>query len=209
MDTIMENTAQNTNNQKPNLLTKRNIFIVLGLIILAEVLWAGWTLMRPTPPPAHLTAPVAKPKPTTITLTTPVKTIKIGEEITVTINISSKKITDGTDLLITYDPKLLTVETVGAKREPVLAGTIYSDYPFNSVDQTPGRIQVSGITDDPAGVLADGLFGSVVFKGKEAGTTRISILHQVGSTADSNVTESGTGKDVLDKVEDLEVTILP
>ncbi len=195
------------NNLIRRLLTKRNIFIVLGLVILAEVSWATWILMRPTPPPVQITAPVVKVKPAIVSLVAPTNTIKVGEKVTVSINISSDKKTDGTDLLITYDPKLLSVETVGGTKQPVIAGTIYNDYPLNSVDEKLGRITVSAITDTKGGVLADGLFGSVVFVGKAAGNAQISLDFTPSSTADSNVTESGTGRDVLEKVNNLEMEI--
>lgn len=190
------------------LLTRKNIFIVLGVVIAAEVLWASWALLRPSPPPSTATtAPVVKLKPTTVTLASEKTSLKKGEKMTVSINISSNKKTDGTDLVLTYDPKLLSVETVGSTKQPVIAGTIYNDYPLNSVDQLTGRITVSGITDDPGGALAEGLFGSVVFVGKGAGVAKISLDYSPSSTADSNVTESGTGKDVLEKAEGLEVVI--
>ncbi len=191
------------------LLTRKNIFIILGLVILVEVLWALGTLIRPTPTPQTptTTAPAVKLKPTTVNLQAAKTSLKVGEKITVSMNISSDKKTDGTDLVITYDPKLLSVETVGTTKQPVIAGVIYSDYPLNSLNQATGRISVSGITDTPGGVLADGLFGSVVFVGKTAGSAQISLEFSPGSTADSNVTESGSGKDVLEKVESLEVSI--
>lgn len=190
------------------LLTRKNIFIVLGVVILAEVLWASWTLFRPSPPSSTATSvPVVKVKPTTVTLISDKTSLKKGEKMTVSINISSNKKTDGTDLVLIYDPKLLSVETVGSSKQPVIAGGIYEDFPLNSVDQVAGRITVSGITDDPGGVLAEGLFGSIVFVGKAPGVANISLDYSPSSTADSNVIESGTGKDVLEKVEGLEVSI--
>lgn len=191
-------------------LTRRNIFIVLGVVVLLEVLWALRILIRPTPPPpSPTTAPVVKLKPTTITLEASKNDIRVGEKITVSVNISSDKKTDGTDLLITYDPKLLSVEKIGQTGQPVIVGTIYNDYPLNGLDAKAGRITVSGITDTSGGVLTDGLFGSVVFVAKNPGPAKISLEFSPGSTADSNVTESGSGKDVLEKVEGLEINILP
>ncbi len=189
-------------------MTRRNIFIALGIIILLEVSWAAWILTKPIPPPTPVQTIVVSPKkPATISLTASKTSLKVGEKVTVSINISSDKKTDGTDLLITYDPKLLSVETVGGTKQPVIAGTIYNDYPLNSVDEKLGRITVSAITDTKGGVLADGLFGSVVFVGKAAGNAQISLDFTPSSTADSNVTESGTGRDVLEKVNNLEMEI--
>ena len=72
-----------------------------------------------------------------------------------------------------------------------------------------GKITVAGITQAQGGVLANGLFGTVVFQAKAAGQAKISLDYTPGSTIDSNVTESETVEDVLDKVENLEINILP
>ena len=184
------------------ILTRRNIFIVLGVVILAEIIWAAWMISKPAKPPQVIKPPdaITMAQPTTVSLTAAKSSISVGERLTVSINISSSKRTDGADLIITYDPNLLSAQ-------PVIAGTIYSDYPLNSLDQALGRITVSGITDDPSGVLADGLFGSLVFVGKAPGIAKVSLQFSPGSTSDSNVTETGTGRDVLEKVEDLELII--
>lgn len=198
------------NQTAPKFLTKRVIFIILGVIILAEVLWAGWSLFKTTNE-SSVSAPsvVTQPKSTVVTLETPKQAVKVGEKFTVSIRISSDKLTDGTDLIITYDPKLLSVETVGADKTPVILGTLYSDYPLNKLDLSLGKITVSGVTTQKGGVKADGLFGSIVFTATAAGVTQVSLDFSPGKTADSNVTETGTGKDVLEKVENLEVNINP
>lgn len=177
-------------------LTRRNIFMALGLIIAVEIIWAGLSLLKSVSPVNE--APEALVP--AISLQSPKTTIKVGEKVTVDINLSSISRVDGADILINYDPKLLSAE-------PVAAGVIFRDFPVNRVDEAGGRITVSGITDASGGVLADGLFGSLEFTAKASGTTRISLEFTPGSTADSNLTESGTGKDILEKVENLEVSI--
>lgn len=186
-----------------NFLNKRNLFIVLGVVIAAEIIWAGWSFFKPissVPQVAEQQAATVQPKPTTVTLTSDKTTLKVGESVTVAINLSSDKKTDGADLIITYDPKLLSVK-------PVIVGTIYSDYPQNVVDDSLGRITVSGITGQRGGVLANGLFGSVEFSAKAPGVAKISLDFTSGATGDSNVTQSGTGKDILEKVNSLELKI--
>lgn len=183
------------------LLTKRNIFIALGVIIALEIIWAGLTLLKPTPPSTRVSEE-AVPKITAVSLRSPKTNLKVGEKVTVDINLSSGSRVDGADLVINYDPKILSAELV-------VAGAIFRDFPSNKVDEKLGRITVSGITDQIGGVLADGLFGSVEFMAKKVGTARVSVEFTPGSTADSNLTESGTGQDILEKVNDLEINILP
>lgn len=191
------------------ILTKRNIFILLSVVILAEVLWAGWSLFKPTPQTSAPPPQVIPPKPTVVALETPKREVKVGDKFTVSIKISSDKLSDGSDLIISFDPKLLTVETVGTEKAPVIVGTLYNDYPLNKLNSTLGKITVSGVVTQKDGVKADGLFGSIVFTAKAAGVTQVSFDFSPGKTSDSNVTETGTGKDVLEKVENLEVNISP
>ncbi|MBI2040241.1 hypothetical protein HYT18_04145 [Candidatus Microgenomates bacterium] len=194
-----------------NLLTRRNLFILLGAVILIEVIWAGWTLSKSSSTqPAATTAPqTAKKSLTAISLKADKTSLKVGDQVSVSVNLSSDKLTVGTDVYISFDPKLLSVETTAADKAPLIVGNIYPSYPLNTLDLAGGKIAASGITQDPGGVLANGLFGSVVFKAKAAGQTKITIDFTPSSTTDSNVTELSTAQDVLDKVENLELNILP
>lgn len=191
----------------PKLLTRRNIFIALGVVIVLEIIWAGLTIFRPTPSSTPQ-IPAVKPKTTTISLETPKKEVKKGEKFTVNIRISSEKQADGADLIITYDPKMILLETTPAG-QPVIVSTLFSDYPSNVLDTNLGRVTVSGITSQSGGVKADGLFGSLTFVAKTSGTSSISLEFSPNQTTDSNVIESGTGQDVLEKVNNLELTIIP
>lgn len=189
--------------QIKKLLTRRNIFIVLGVIIAVELIWAGWFLVnsaqsKPTPTPSVITKPVAPP--TAVTLTSLKTEYKKGEKITVAINISSSKKVDGVDLIITYDPKVLSAQ-------PATLGIIFSDYPQNTADATLGKVSVSGITTRPGGVIPEGNFGTISFVAKTAGVTKIAFDFTPGQTVDTNVIESGTGKDILEKVNQLELNI--
>lgn len=185
-----------------SLLTTKNILIFFGVVIVLELIWAGLTLLKPAARSTTQTVP-ALPQITTISLSAPKTDLKVGESIVVSINITSDKQTVGTDLVITYDPKLLTVTAAGTS--PVTSGTLYSDYPLNKLDKN--RITVSGITDKAEGVLGNGLFGSVVFQAKEAGVAEIMVDFTPGKTTDANIIESGTSQDVLEKVNNLMLTI--
>jgi len=188
------------------------IFTTLVVAVFVEVVWAGWTLLKPSPAvvlntPTQTVQPVVQVKPTVFSLVTPNTNLKVGEKFNVLINISSEKLTDGVDLIILYNPKLLSVLPTATDKSPITLGTLYNDYPQNKVDATVGRITVSGITNGKNGVIPNGLFGSISFQAKAAGNAKISFDFAPGSTTHSNVTQTGTSKNILDKVNDLEVII--
>lgn len=209
----MDNQILPTPNSRFKFLNRRNIFIALGVVIVLEIIWAGWTLLgwgqsiKPQPPVRRPPDATTQAKPTKVSLEADRDNLKVDEKVTISIKLSSSKKTDGTDLIILYDPKLLSVEA--AASPPVTVGTIYSDYPKNEVDNKEGRITVSGITGVSGGVLPDGLFGSFIFKALVPGTAKVSLDFKKGNTGDSNVVESGTGQDVLESVTNLELNILP
>jgi hypothetical protein len=190
-------------------LSRRNIFLVLGLIVAAEVIWALWALVL-SPSQGSVIPQFGAPKPqtTSVSLLSPTQSLKVGDIVTVTAKIDSDKLTDGTDLVITYNPQALEVQNT-ASGVPVAAGLLYDDYPFNNVDIKMGRITVSGITTRTDGTLASGIFGTVTFRALIEGEAKVSLLFNMGDTTDSNVIETGTGKDVLDEVNNLELKILP
>lgn len=187
-------------NQK--LLTRRNIFIVLGVVIAAEVLWASLALFQ-TNRQIGETPPVAtKPQPTQIELQTDKTAVKVGEQFTVSVYVLSDKLTDGVDLIINYDPQLLSAS-------PFILGSLYNEYPFSTIDSKEGKITVSGIATSTDGVKPNGLFGSIVFNAQAAGQAAISLEFTPASTVDTNVIEKGTGEDILESVKNLTISINP
>lgn len=191
------------------------LFIVLGLVIAGEVIWAviNFLPIGSSNKTQNAGVPsqsvVISNSSATVSLSADKSSVKVGDKITVAINVSANKSTDGTDLIIDFDPNLLTVDTQNEKKVPVITGQIYSDYPINSVDLTKGLITVSGIASTPGGVITNGIFGTINLVAKAAGTATLKLEFTKGSTADTNVTETGTGKDILDSVQDLTLNITP
>ena len=107
--------------------------------------------------------------------------------------------TDGTDLIIGYDSNMLEVATAS-----VTKGSIYGDYPLISV--SGGKIAISGISIDSTfnGV---GVLANLNFTAKQTGQTTLSVDYTAGKTTDSNIIETGSGKDILDQVTNLELII--
>jgi len=185
---------------------KKILFIIFGVIILAEIAWAGYTFWKK---PTQLTpTPAAVQKPTQIELQTDNQEVKVNQRFSVYINISSDQRTDGVDLIINYNPKLLLVELL-EEGIPVDLGTIYNDYPLNLIDERMGKITVSGISTAADGTIPNGLFGSISFKATSVGQAAITLDFAPGSTVDTNVIEKGSGQDILENVKNLNITITP
>ncbi len=189
-------------------MPKKLIFTIVGLILIAELIWGGWSLTRKfTKTPAQITTQQTQAK-STISLKSSKNSFKIGENIPVTIELFSGKVTDGADIILTYDPKKLQIIPASTK-VPVAVGNLYNDYPINKVDESTGYIFVSGITSQANGVMANGVFGTISFKAKAAGSTKISVNFTPNSTVDSNIIENKSAKDLLIGVKNLEVNIIP
>ncbi|MBU3957415.1 cohesin domain-containing protein [Patescibacteria group bacterium] len=190
-------------------INKKIIYAVVVFIIIFELVWAWQTLQKSKVVLVGNTASVpVQTEPAVISLISPKTDLEVGEKITVAINITSSKLTDGADIIIFYDPKVLTVMPDAQSGKPVTLGTLYVEYPLNSVDEKNGRIAVSGLASAQAGVIPKGIFGSIVFQVKVVGPTKVSLDFTPGSTIDCNVIETKTARDLLSLVNNLELNVM-
>lgn len=212
-------------NQQPigNIQSKAGRNIVYSLIgiaiivILGEAVWAFKTLQKNS-----MVQQIVKDQSVTnvqpnqpgnilngsIILNSPKKVLSVGEKLTVTVHISSAdKSTDGTDLVLSYDPKILTVETIGTEKKVMAVSDIYPEYPGNGMGEKEGLIKVSGISSEKNGTAVNGVLGSIIFSAKTKGKTNINVEFSPGATSESNIVETHTGHDLLGKVENLEVEV--
>lgn len=187
-------------------LTRRNIVIFFIMVIILEVIWSFWVFFKPEQLNFGLKNETIL-KPNSIKLTSAQKSLKVGEKVTVGIGIVANSHTDGADIIISFDPKLLSVETVDGK--PVKVGTIYDDYPQNVLDEKLGVISFSGVSSQPYGIETNGFMGTINFIAKAAGVAKISVDHTPGLTSDSNLTQTKTAQDILEEVVNLELNIVP
>lgn len=191
-------------------IDKKILYGAIGIIIVAELVWAFWVLTKPSAPQVKNLAPTSvKAEPTSISLKALQNQIKVGGKIAVSIDISSSKLTDGSDLIILYDPQILTVIPDDKTQKPVVLGSLYADYPINALDEKMGKITVSGISSTQKGIIPKGVFGSVIFQAKQAGKTKISLDFTPDRTTDCNVIETKTAKDLLSEVHNLELEVGP
>lgn len=125
-----------------------------------------------------------------------------GCEVTIKINLDTQGVqTDGTDVIVLYSPAQLSTST-----SQITNGTVYPEYPGNSVDTT-GKISTSGISSVSSPFSGTGTFATIKFN--VAGTLKENDKINLNfdfdpnnktKTTDTNVVERGTIADVLSAV---------
>ena len=132
------------------------------------------------------------------------KTVPVGEEVKVPLYVSSAGIeTIGTDIVISFDPKILYATKV-------VPGDLYPSYPPNTIDidNTHGKIWFSGTVGTHVPRVVEGTVGSVFFRTKKVGITSISFTFERQGTADSNIIPLLGPVDLLnEQPKDLELVI--
>lgn len=114
--------------------------------------------------------------------------------------------TDGTDAIILYDSSRLSATSI-------TSGNIYPDYPGNNIDDTSGKITVSGLASVSSAFSGQGSLAVVNFIVKDnapAGVTQVKFdfdPNDKAKTTDSNVVQRGTTSDVLGSVVNGNYTI--
>ncbi|MBI4040041.1 hypothetical protein HY389_01660 [Candidatus Daviesbacteria bacterium] len=183
-------------NLKGNLV--RIVLVILGIVVVLELVWAVSQLIRPG---SSATQVVKLPVPS-ITLQADKSSVKVGDSVRVTVNLdTATRQTVGTDLVLKYDPNLLSVDQSGFQK-----GTVYSDYPLVSVDPV-GTVSASGITAPNQTFIGKGIFGTLILRAKAVGRASVSVDYVPGTTNHSNITESKTAKNVLSEVNNLTINI--
>ncbi len=179
------------------------VFVILGIIILAEVVYAVRALSTPVSPTAPVSKTTTVVSPGKISLNTTKVSFTAGEMIPVSVMIDSGgRSLDGADLIVHFDPKMLEA-TSGA----LIVGSIFDEYPLLSVDAKKGLLSVSGVNSLRPGFKGIGQFITVNFRAKAKGNTSLTVDFIKDSTSDSNLVEKGTSKDILEKVDNLDVNI--
>lgn len=199
-------TSNQTNNQSGSrrLWSPKIIFIVLGIVVLAEVIYAVKILIMPTSPsPASPKSVVSLPTTAKISLTSAKLNYAVGEVIPVTVVVDTGgQSIDGVDLIVRFDPKALEI-VPGS----LAAGKIFSEYPLLAGDAKEGLISISGVSSANNSFTGQGEFAVLNLKAKLSGRTSLVIDFQKDMTTASNLVGSATSKNVLDTVDNLELQI--
>lgn len=178
------------------------IFLILGLVLLIEVIYAVRVLTSnsPSPLPQKTTVQSAGK----ISLNAPKVSYGVKEAVPVSVVIDTAGyVVEGVDLIVHFDPKILEASVSG-----LVKGTILEEYPAMSVDSAKGLISISGISSTQNGFTGKGQFATLNLRAKAPGKTSLTIdFKGKGQTADSNLVESATSKDILETVNNLEVNV--
>ncbi len=138
-----------------------------------------------------------------LTLTSDKTTVKPGEQVMVTVFLSGNEPTFGTDVIVNYDPQLLTVQQI----TPTSLYPSYQPEEIMNILQTPGIITLSGSSSLESPVPAEGIFATISFTAQKTGTLKIGFQFDQSSTTKSGVIGSD-GTELLTTVsEPLNITI--
>ncbi|MBU3957414.1 hypothetical protein KKI19_04045 [Patescibacteria group bacterium] len=114
--------------------------------------------------------------------------------------------TDGTDAILFYDPTRFNATLIRS-------GTIYSDYPGNSIDPQNGKITISGLASVSSAFAGSGVLATIDFIAQETAPEGVAQIkfdfdpNDKAKTTDSNVVERGTVADILTQITDGSYTI--
>lgn len=136
----------------------------------------------------------------TLSLSPTSGTFNKGCDFTLSINLDTQGTqTDGTDAILLFDKNALTAKTINS-------GSIYPDYPGNAVDNTNGKVTVSGLASVSQAFSGSGTLATVTFtvnSAAVAGSTEVKFdfdPNDKSKTTDSNVVERSTIRDTLNSV---------
>lgn len=184
------------------------ILIALVVIIGAEVIWGIWYLSRPLPQtPKEQTKKAlfteANPK-ASLALSSSQTKAQVGNNVAVTIILDSgNRKLDGVDLVIKYNPKVLSLTADSFQK-----GSIFSEYTGQNINATTGTFSISSLSKvSSEKENKDGILGTLTFKAIAKGQSEVIIDYKEDETTDSNVIDSKLSKDILEKVTNLTVSV--
>lgn len=107
---------------------------------------------------------------------------------------------DGTNVIILYDPGVLEVQDADPSADgvQVTTGDVYDSYAQNKAYPSRGEINVAPMSDVGEVFQGSGTLATITFEVVASiGNTRVEVYFQDGQSADSNIAENATTVDVL------------
>lgn len=132
------------------------------------------------------------------------KTVKPGEKFSLVIEFTAPgKVLTGADALVSYDPKLLQIETVTP------AG-YFKEYPRKSIDNSLGELKITAfISRDQNKITGNVPLATINFKAIKTGKTQVKFDFITGSDNRSTLVEKGTSRNLLGSVGLANIVISP
>lgn len=109
--------------------------------------------------------------------------VAVGEPLSVNVNLSGKEETVGTDLVLTYDPKIIQV--LGVEDNKLYP--VYNPAGSSRVNASTGTVKLSGSANFGKPVSADGTFAMLKMKALAPGSATLTISYKKGNTTLSGV----------------------
>lgn len=182
---------------------KKIIFLVLGIVVLVEVIISAKSLIFPSVNLFSFIGGSNQKNIANITLTTSQPSYKVNDIVPVLVKINAGGYSlSGVDLIINFDPKMLDI-----KVENITKGKVFDEYPLIAADAAKGQITISAINSLKKSFVGSGQFVQFNLQAKAPGKTTLTIDHKKDSTADSNLMDMSSSKDVLETVNNLEIII--
>lgn len=108
----------------------------------------------------------------------------------------------GVGAILRYNPIFLEAVRI----EP---GIIFDDYPLAVIDNTAGKVLISGVSGSKNNLYnGRDVFAKVVWVSKKTGLSEISFDFEPGSTTDSNIAVTFGNGDILGSVNTFNATVL-
>jgi len=180
---------------------RKSLFGVILLIILICLIGIIWffSLRVNIPPPQTQKLPL-KEKQAVLSLFCERKEFKLGEKIEIQVMVDSGGYkTNGVDVVLNFDPQYLKFEKLDYSE------SLFKTFPPYLVEKE--KIRFSALSLPQESFEGKGKVATLFFKTLKKGETKISFDFQPHSTTDSNIALYGKGKDVLQKVNNLSISI--
>lgn len=137
---------------------------------------------------------------------------KVGEEFEVPVILhTGEDETSGVDLVISYDPAVLTVVDSAADVDgtQIVDGKLFDFVQANRVSNSAGQIIFSTGQQpvSPPVATSDQAVATIRFKAIAAGESALNFYFKSGSVADTNVIRPVDGRDLLRSVQQAIITV--
>jgi len=168
------------------------IFLVVGVLILSLILAKVVELNKVfSTPIVYITSKIQK-----ASLSISPNSGSFSKDQTFSVDIlmdTDNLITAGADIILKYDPSFLEVIAIDTQE------SVFKNFVQKKITED-GKIVISALAPPKEGIKGKGKIASITFKGIKRGKTKVYFVYTKGLTDDTNLSEFGTGEDILKKV---------